>query len=80
VEQVQAWRLRWPAHNAAKSLPKSIEALKQSAATRPTKIVALLPLSGPLSEAGKAVQDGLAAAYFTALNQGWQYQFDCDDE
>lgn len=72
VEQVQAWRLRWPTHSAAKSLPKSIEALKQSAATRPAKIVALLPLSGPLSEAGTAVQDGLAAAYFTALNQGWQ--------
>lgn len=72
VEQVQDWRQRWPMHSAANRLPKSIEALKKSAATRPEKIVALLPLSGPLSEAGKAVQDGLAAAYFTALNEDWQ--------
>ena len=72
VEQVQDWRQRWPTHSAANHLPKSIEALKKSAATRPTKIVALLPLSGPLGEAGKAVQEGLATAYFTALNQGWQ--------
>jgi outer membrane PBP1 activator LpoA protein len=72
VEQVKDWRQRWPTHSAANHLPKSIEALKKSAATRPTKIIALLPLSGPLGEAGKAVQEGLATAYFTALNQGWQ--------
>jgi len=72
VEQVQNWRQRWPTHSAANRLPKSIEALNKSAATRPEKIVVLLPLSGPLSEAGKAVQDGLAAAYFTALNENWQ--------
>ena len=72
VEQVQDWRQRWPMHSAANHLPKSIEALKKSAATRPEKIVALLPLSGPLGEAGKAVQEGLATAYFTALNEGWQ--------
>ena len=72
VEQVEDWRQRWPMHSAANHLPKSIKALKKSAATRPAKIVALLPLSGPLGEAGKAVQEGLATAYFTALNQGWQ--------
>jgi len=72
VKQVQDWRQRWPMHSAANHLPKSIEALKKSAATRPAKIVALLPLSGPLGEAGKAVQEGLATAYFTALNEGWQ--------
>ena len=72
VKHVKEWRQRWPMHSAANRLPKSIEALKKSAATRPEKIVALLPLSGPLSEAGKAVQDGLAAAYFTALNKDWQ--------
>lgn len=72
VKQVQDWRQRWPMHSAANHLPKSIEALKKSAATRPAKIVALLPLSGPLGEAGKAVQEGLAIAYFTALNEGWQ--------
>lgn len=71
VEQVQDWLQRWPTHSAANHLPKSIKALKKSAATRPEKIVALLPLSGPLSEAGKAVQEGLATAYFTALSEGW---------
>ncbi len=72
VEQVQDWLQRWPMHSAANHLPKSIKVLKKSAATRPEKIVALLPLSGPLSEAGKAVQEGLATAYFTALNEGWE--------
>ena len=72
VEQVQDWLQRWPLHSAADNLPKSIKVLKKSAATRPEKIVALLPLSGPLSEAGKAVQEGLATAYFTALSEGWE--------
>lgn len=70
--QAQAWRERWPNHSAANNLPESIGALQTISNSRPRAIAALLPLSGPLAQGGKAVQDGLAAAYFTALSQGWE--------
>lgn len=70
--QAQAWRQRWPGHSASYALPESIGALQTLADNRPRAIAALLPLTGPLAQGGKAVQDGLAAAYFTALNEGWE--------
>ena len=72
AEQAAAWRERWPNHSAAIDLPASIDSLQTLSANRPRVIAALLPLTGPLANGGKAVQDGLAAAYFSALNQGWE--------
>ncbi len=72
AKQVQAWRARWPDHNAALNLPTSIATLQQLSSDRPRSIAALLPLTGSLADGGKAVQDGLAAAYFNALAEGWE--------
>ena len=70
--QAEAWRARWPNHSAAQNLPASIGSLQSLSANRPRVIAALLPLTGPLADGGKAVQDGLAAAYFSALQKGWE--------
>ncbi len=72
VSRVQDWQQRWPRHQASDNIPLSIDALQFLATERPRSIAALLPLSGPLASGGKAVQDGLAAAYFTAMRQGWE--------
>lgn len=64
------WRQQWPHHSAASHPPQALRLLEQLAAQRPDRIALLLPLSGPLGSAGRAIRDGFMAAYYTSLDAG----------
>ncbi|MCZ6618750.1 MAG: penicillin-binding protein activator, partial [Gammaproteobacteria bacterium] len=56
------WRSRWPGHPAFNLLPTML--LPQNDQEwRPEHVALLLPLSGPLARAGRAVRDGFISAY-----------------
>ncbi|MFN2308801.1 MAG: penicillin-binding protein activator [Gammaproteobacteria bacterium] len=63
------WQERYPRHPASRAfilgLRERLETYTQQVAA-PTQIGVLLPLSGPLAEAGMAVRDGLLAAHYQA--------------
>ena len=60
------WRERYPQHPASSDFIRGMQS--RLAEYTPTAMVGqtavLLPLSGPLAEAGQAVRDGMLAAYF----------------
>jgi len=60
------WNESWPNHPAAITPPRELEILIQLPTTQPTKITLALPLSGPIAEAGKAIQDGFMASYYNS--------------
>lgn len=62
------WRSHWPDHPAKVYLPKDISALQIAGTEQPDKIALLLPVSGPLASAGRAIRDGFLAAYHQNLS------------
>jgi len=70
--RLTAWQHNWPNHIAAIKPPFELPAMTDISSQQVKKIALILPLSGPLSEAGIAVQDGIMAGYFNAKEHGWQ--------
>ena len=75
------WLQRWPAHPAARDLPKELARLQQEAGAAAAPAVAaalpqtnqialLLPLSGKLAAFGMAVRDGFMAGWYDAQRRG----------
>ncbi|SDZ93181.1 penicillin-binding protein activator [Microbulbifer marinus] len=64
------WRQQWPGHSASVHPPQALQLLEQLASQRADRIALLLPLSGPLGSAGRAIRDGFMAAHYTALTAG----------
>lgn len=64
------WRQQWPRHSAASHPPQALQLLERLAAERADRVALLLPLSGSLGSAGRAIRDGFMAAYYTALSAG----------
>lgn len=56
------WDETFPKHPARTLLPRSLDAMSAYLFKRPQQIALVLPLSGPLSGPGHAVQDGFMAA------------------
>jgi outer membrane PBP1 activator LpoA protein len=65
-----AWRARHPDHPALDALPPRLARLPGMIAERPRHVAVLLPLSGPLASAGRAVRDGVVAAHLEARSAG----------
>jgi len=61
--QMSRWRTAHPEHPAANPLPGGLDYLVANG-PRHGKVALLLPLSGQLAPAGRAVLDGFLAAYF----------------
>ncbi|MBQ77782.1 MAG: penicillin-binding protein activator, partial [Cellvibrionales bacterium] len=59
-------------HIAAINPPFELPAVTDPLSQQARKIALILPLSGPLSKAGIAVQDGVVAGYFNAKGHAWQ--------
>ena len=72
LEGVRNWQMTHPGHPAAKRLPGVLAMLENIAASRPTQVTLLLPLSGRLGRTGEAIRDGFMAAYYASLNKGSQ--------
>ncbi len=64
------WQQRQPGHPASQLPPEALADLERFAREMPRHVALLLPLSGPLSDAGRAVRDGFLAAHFQTLSQG----------
>jgi outer membrane PBP1 activator LpoA protein len=59
--RVRAWQAAWPGHPGATHLPTPLADGGTYAA--PERVALLLPVTGPLARAGRAVRDGFMAAY-----------------
>ncbi|WP_163832582.1 penicillin-binding protein activator [Spartinivicinus ruber] len=70
IQAFQQWQQQWPNHPGNQQIPQAMRALEQIAAHRPNKIALLLPMTGSLGYAGKAIRDGFLAAYYHALQNG----------
>lgn len=68
-DQLSRWRSENPAHPAAKSLPGGLDYLLTQG-PHSGKVALLLPLSGELARAGKAVLNGYLAAYYEGRAAG----------
>ena len=67
---LEAWRRQWPDHPADRGfIERLLERRRRLVGQRPHHMAVLLPLSGRLATAGRAIQDGLIAAYYEALQQ-----------
>lgn len=60
---IASWREHHRDHPAAIWLPSSLKQMDRDVAA-PTRIGLLLPISGPLANAGRAVRDGFLAAFY----------------
>ncbi|GAB2878316.1 penicillin-binding protein activator [Microbulbifer echini] len=70
LSALSRWRERWPAHSANTHPPQALQLLERLADQRANNIALLLPLSGSLGSAGRAIRDGFMAAHYTALTAG----------
>ncbi len=61
---VRKWQERYPDHPANKNIVPETLQLYREKLREPAHIGLLLPLSGQLADAGKAVRDGFMAAYY----------------
>lgn len=64
--ELKQWQRRYPRHPASTSLVQELLAYYRDAVSAPERVALLLPLSGNLSVAGKAVLEGFMAAYYAA--------------
>jgi hypothetical protein len=67
---IDRWQRNWPTHPAALRPPGEIELLHHLAENKPAQIAVLLPMRGPLKDAGHAIRDGILSAYFDARARG----------
>lgn len=67
---LRRWQARYDGHAAAKSLPGGLDQLEHYVRNKPKTIALMVPLSGKLGSTGRAVRDGLFAAYYQAQKAG----------
>lgn len=64
LARLDRWVFEWPDHPASLELPADLKMLQQLLEEQPRQIAVLLPFTGPLSNAAKAIRDGFMAAYY----------------
>ncbi len=64
---INDWRRNHRDHPASRWPPSTLTAIESGVST-PTQIALLLPLSGPLANAGQAIRDGFMAAFYHAAS------------
>lgn len=64
TEALDEWQRRFRDHPATERFVATLRERVLAELTYPERIALLLPLSGPLADAGAAVRDGLLAAYY----------------
>ena len=63
IEDLESWEIRYPQHPAQALLPKPLSKAEELLFATPKRMALMLPLTGPLSGPGKAIEDGYMAAY-----------------
>lgn len=69
---LRKWQVKYNNHPAAKDLPGGLDLLEQYVENKAKYIALMVPLSGKLAVTGKAIRDGLFAAYYEAQKAGAQ--------
>jgi outer membrane PBP1 activator LpoA protein len=64
VQAIERWSGRFSGHPAARRFADTLRERVAAESLYPDRIALLLPLSGSLSDAGKALRDGLFASYY----------------
>lgn len=67
---INNWINSHRSHPAARNLPGDLALLRELANRQPQNIAILVPLSGPLEKAGRAIRSGLLAAWYEARAEG----------
>ncbi|WP_300348712.1 penicillin-binding protein activator [uncultured Alcanivorax sp.] len=70
VNRLNRWSAQWRTHPATADVPDILDALEKAANERPSKVAILLPTTGPLKNAGKALQEGIMTAYYQHKQNG----------
>lgn len=70
LSALRKWQVKYNNHPAAKELPGDLAQLEDYVQSKAKNIALMLPLSGKLATTGKALRDGLMAAYYQALQAG----------
>ncbi|WP_165901848.1 penicillin-binding protein activator [Reinekea marinisedimentorum] len=70
LKSVELWQESNPMHPAAQNLPGSLQMLRELSLSQPSQIAVMLPLSGPLVNAGKAIRNGLLSAWYSTQQSG----------
>lgn len=68
--QIESWTRQWPEHSASVRLPSDLQLINELIRTSPKQVALLLPTSGKLAKAGKAIRDGFFSAYYQAQAEG----------
>ena len=63
IADLDRWHAQYPNHPAIAVLPKNLDQIEEHLFSSPQRMALMLPLTGPLSGPGKAIQDGFMAAY-----------------
>ena len=72
LSKLRLWQAKYDGHPAAKELPGGLDQLEKYVENKAKYVALMLPLSGKLATTGKAVRDGLMAAYYSAKQSGAQ--------
>ncbi len=72
LSSLRLWQAQYDGHPAAKELPGGLDQLEEYIESKANYIALMVPLSGKLAVTGKAVRDGLFAAYYQAKQAGAQ--------
>lgn len=72
LSSLRLWQVQYNGHPAEKTLPGGLDQLEEYVENKANYIALMLPLSGKLAVTGKAVRDGLFAAYYQAKELGAQ--------
>ena len=70
LQAIQEWQRQWSTHPAGQKLPSELQALNTLSLQGADRIAVLLPESGKLAGVGKAIRDGISAAYFAQRSRG----------
>lgn len=70
TNNIENWLSLWEAHPAAQLMPHDLIAVKNAELIEASRIGILLPSSGPLASAAKALQDGIMTAHYAAQANG----------
>lgn len=70
TNNIENWLNLWQAHPAAQLMPGSLTSPQSADIINATRIGILLPTSGPLATAGKAIQDGITTAHYSSQQNG----------
>lgn len=71
--RLDQWRTQWPQHPAA-TMPPTLLRRLETDLPRPQKVALLLPLTGSLQRAGRAVRDGFISGYLHATGGADSFQ------